>query len=56
MELKRSLILGGLAAAGLLVVGFRTYEAIKLQKAIKEDQIIEITPEPVEEPKAATRK
>lgn len=56
MDFKRSLVLGGLALAGLAVVGYRTYEVVKLRKAIQEEQIIEIEPEKVEEVKAAPRK
>ena len=48
-DLKRSIVLGGLTLAGIVVAGYRTYEIIKLRKAIQEEQIIEIEPEKVEE-------
>ena len=48
-DLKRSIVLGGLTLAGIVVAGYRTYEIIKLRKAIQEEQIIEIEPDKVEE-------
>lgn len=55
-NLKRSIILGGLTLAGIAVAGYRTYELIKLRKAIQEEQIIEIEAEKIEEVKEPTRK
>lgn len=48
-EMARSIVIGGLTVAGLAVAGYRAYELKKLRKAIKEEQIIEIEPEKVEE-------
>lgn len=47
-DLKR-LIIGGLSILGLTAVGYRTYELRKLRKEIKEEEIIDIQPEVIEE-------
>ena len=48
-DLKRFIVLGGLAIAGLAATGYRVHEIKKIRKAIQEEQIIEIKPEEVEE-------
>ena len=53
---KRSLVLGGLTLLGVAVAGYRTYEIMKLRKAIQEEQVIDVTPEKVEEIEEGTRK
>lgn len=53
---KRSLVLGGLTLLGVAVAGYRTYEIMKLRKAIQEEQVIDVTPDKVEEIKEGTRK
>lgn len=48
MKNVKKLVVGGLAAAGLIVAGYRTYELRKLRKAV-EEEVIDIEPEKVEE-------
>ena len=47
-NMKRSLILGGLTIIGIAVAGYRAYELRKLQ-TVKEEVVIKIDPEPVQE-------
>ena len=44
----KKLIAGGLAILGIVATGYRAYELRKLKKSM-EEQIIEVTPEKVEE-------
>lgn len=41
----KKVVVGGLAILGLTIAGYRAYELKKLQKAVEEDQIIEIEPD-----------
>lgn len=49
MNNVRKLIIGSLAILGLTAAGYRTYELRKLRKEIKEEEIIDIQPEVIEE-------
>lgn len=48
-NVKRSIVLGGLAVAGLVTAGYRAYELKKLRKMIQEEQVIDIEPEVIED-------
>ena len=49
MNNVRKLIIGSLSILGLTAVGYRTYELRKLRKEIKEEEVIDIQPEVIEE-------
>lgn len=44
----KKVIIGGLTVIGIAIAGYRAYELRKLQKAIEEEQIIDIEPEVIE--------
>lgn len=52
----KKVVIGGLTAMGVIIAGYRAYEFRKLRKAMKEEQIIEIEAEHVEEVKSAAQK
>ena len=47
-NVKRFITLGSLTMIGLALTGYRVYEIKKLKKAM-EEQVIEVTPEKIEE-------
>ena len=51
MDSIKKLIAGSLTLVGLAAIGYKVYEAKKLRDAIKEEQIIDISIENVEEKK-----
>lgn len=53
MNNVRKLIIGSLAILGLTAAGYRTYEIRKLRKELKQDEVIDIEPEVIEEMKGS---
>lgn len=48
-NIKKSVIFGGVILGSMAVAGYRTYQAHKLRKLEEEQEIIDISPETLQE-------